>query len=65
MGYLNPIMQFGIEKFCLKSKEIGVDGLIIPDLPIEIFLEEYFDLFNKINLFNIFLSEGYGILLRN
>jgi len=55
MGYLNPIMQFGIEKFCLKSKEIGVDGLIIPDLPIEIFLEEYFDLFNKINLFNIFL----------
>ena len=55
MGYLNPIMQFGIEKFCLKSKEIGIDGLIIPDLPIEIFLEEYFDLFNKINLFNIFL----------
>ena len=55
MGYLNPIMQFGIEKFCLKSKEIGIDGLIIPDLPIEIFLEEYFDLFNEINLFNIFL----------
>ncbi len=55
MGYLNPIMQFGIEKFCLKSKEIGIDGLIIPDLPVEIFLEEYFDLFNKINLFNIFL----------
>ena len=55
MGYLNPIMQFGIEKFCLKSKEIGVDGLIIPDLPIEIFLEEYIDLFNKLNLFNIFL----------
>jgi len=55
MGYLNPIMQFGIEKFCLKSKEIGIDGLIIPDLPIEIFLEEYFELFNKIDLFNIFL----------
>ncbi len=55
MGYLNPIMQFGIEKFCMKSKEIGIDGLIIPDLPIEIFVEEYFDLFKKINLFNIFL----------
>ena len=55
MGYLNPIMQFGIKKFCLKSKEIGIDGLIIPDLPVEIFLEEYFDLFSKINLFNIFL----------
>ena len=55
MGYLNPILQFGIEKFCIKSKEIGIDGLIIPDLPIEIFIEEYKDLFNKNNLFNIFL----------
>ena len=55
MGYLNPIMQFGIEKLCVKSKEIGIDGLIIPDLPIEIFIEEYKDLFNKNNLFNIFL----------
>ena len=34
MGYLNPIIQFGIEKFCIKCKEIGIDGLIIPDLPI-------------------------------
>ena len=55
MGYLNPIIQFGIEKFCIKSKEIGIDGLIIPDLPIEIFIEQYKDLFNKNNLFNIFL----------
>ena len=55
MGYLNPILQFGIEKFCVKSKEIGIDGLIIPDLPIEIFIDEYKDLFNKNNLFNIFL----------
>lgn len=55
MGYLNPILQFGIEKFCIKSKEIGIDGLIIPDLPIEIFIEEYKDLFNKNDLFNIFL----------
>ena len=55
MGYLNPILQYGIEKFCIKSKEIGIDGLIIPDLPIEIFIEEYKDLFNKNDLFNIFL----------
>ena len=55
MGYLNPILQFGIEKFCMKSKEIGIDGLIIPDLPIEIFIDEYKDLFIKNNLFNIFL----------
>ena len=55
MGYLNPIIQFGIEKFCIKSKEIGIDGLIIPDLPVEIFVEEYKNLFNKNNLLNIFL----------
>ena len=55
MGYLNPIIQFGIEKFCIKSKEIGIDGLIIPDLPIEIYIEEYKSLFNKNNLLNIFL----------
>ena len=55
MGYLNPIIQFGIEKFCVKSKEIGIDGLIIPDLPVEIYIEEYKSLFNKNNLLNIFL----------
>ena len=55
MGYLNPIIQFGIEKFCIKSKEIGIDGLIIPDLPVEIYIEEYKSLFNKNNLLNIFL----------
>jgi len=55
MGYLNPIIQFGIDKFCMKSKEIGIDGLIIPDLPVEIFIEEYKNLFKKNNLLNIFL----------
>ena len=55
MGYLNPIIQFGIEKFCVKSKEIGIDGLIIPDLPVEIYIEEYKSLFNNNNLLNIFL----------
>ena len=55
MGYLNPIIQFGIEKFCIKSKEIGIDGLIIPDLPVEIYIKEYKSLFIKNNLLNIFL----------
>ena len=55
MGYLNPIIQFGIEKFCVKSKEIGIDGLIIPDLPVEKYIEEYKSIFNKNNLLNIFL----------
>ena len=35
MGYINPVMRYGIEKFCRKAAECGVDGLIIPDAPIE------------------------------
>ncbi|MTI88022.1 MAG: tryptophan synthase subunit alpha [Balneolaceae bacterium] len=35
MGYINPVLHYGIEKFCQKANEVGVDGLIIPDIPIE------------------------------
>lgn len=55
MGYFNPIMQFGLENFCQKCQEVGIDGLIIPDLPIEIYEYEYKELFNKYDLKNIFL----------
>lgn len=55
MGYFNPIMQFGVEQFCKKCHEIGIDGLIIPDLPVEIFEEHYKLLFEKYGLKNIFL----------
>lgn len=41
MGYLNPIMQFGFEAFCQRCTEVGVDGVIIPDLPFKDYLEEY------------------------
>ncbi|MCT6868585.1 tryptophan synthase subunit alpha [Apibacter sp.] len=41
MGYLNPIMQYGFEKFCKKCKEVGVDGAIIPDLPFNDYISEY------------------------
>ncbi|MEY4052661.1 MAG: hypothetical protein RIR64_1646, partial [Bacteroidota bacterium] len=34
MGYMNPILQYGFEAFCKKAKESGVDGLILPDLPL-------------------------------
>ncbi|MBL4744744.1 MAG: tryptophan synthase subunit alpha, partial [Flavobacteriaceae bacterium] len=34
MGYFNPIMQYGVEEFCKKCYEVGIDGLIIPDLPV-------------------------------
>ena len=55
MGYFNPIMQFGVEKFCEKCNKIGIDGLIIPDLPLEEYLTEYQEVFNKYNLKNVFL----------
>ena len=55
MGYFNQMMQFGIEKFCQKCAEVGIDGLIIPDLPLFIYETEYKSIFEKYNLKNIFL----------
>ena len=55
MGYFNPIIQFGVEDFCIKCKEVGIDGLIIPDLPMEIYVEQYKELFEKYGLLNILL----------
>jgi tryptophan synthase alpha chain len=55
MGYFNPIMQFGVEQFCQKCHEVGIDGLIIPDLPLEIYESDYKALFEKYDLKNIFL----------
>ncbi|MEN8123917.1 MAG: tryptophan synthase subunit alpha [Bacteroidota bacterium] len=55
MGYFNPIMQYGVEKFCKKCAEIGIDGLIIPDLPVDVYYEKYQTFFEKYNLVNVFL----------
>lgn len=55
MGYLNPMLQFGFENFCKKCHEVGIDGLIIPDLPLEIYQKEYADYFTKYGLKNVFL----------
>ena len=55
MGYFNPMLQFGMEKFCQKCVEVGIDGLIIPDLPLQIYETEYKAIFEKYNLKNIFL----------
>lgn len=41
MGYLNPIMQFGFERFCARCAEVGVDGVIIPDLPYADYMADY------------------------
>lgn len=55
MGYLNPIYQYGIEKFCADSHEAGVSGLIIPDLPMSEYLHSYKAVFDAYGLINIFL----------
>jgi len=55
MGYLNPVMQYGIERFCQKASEIGIDGTIIPDLPLDIYEKEHKKLFLQNGLSNILL----------
>jgi len=55
MGYFNPMLQYGVEAFCKKCREIGVDGLIMPDLPLDVYKNEYEDIFKKYGLINVFL----------
>lgn len=55
MGYFNPVMQYELENFCMKCQEIGIDGTIIPDLPLSVYEEDYKELFERSNLLNIFL----------
>ena len=55
MGYLNPIMQYGLEKFCREAEAIGIDGLIIPDLPPDVYEKEYQLMFKKHKLHHIML----------
>ncbi|HEY5689564.1 MAG TPA: tryptophan synthase subunit alpha [Yeosuana sp.] len=55
MGYFNPMLQYGVEAFCEKCQEIGIDGLIIPDLPVDVYKEDYQETFEKYGLINVFL----------
>lgn len=55
MSYFNPVLQYGVENFCKKASKLGVDGVIIPDLPLQNYLDEYKSIFEKNNLFNILL----------
>lgn len=55
MGYFNPILQYGVEAFCKKCQDIGIDGLIIPDLPIDVYVENYQPIFEHYGLINVFL----------
>lgn len=55
MGYMNPVLQFGIEKFCEAAAEVGVDAIILPDLPMYEFETQYQQYFKKHDLKFIFL----------
>ncbi len=55
MGYLNPVMQFGIERFCMEASNAGVSGIILPDLPMYEYGHLYKKYFTAHNLSFIFL----------
>ena len=55
MGYVNPMLQFGVENFCKACAEVGVDGCIVPDLPMIEYEELYEEVFTRYGLSNIFL----------
>jgi tryptophan synthase alpha chain len=55
MGYFNPILQHGVEKFCRKCSETGIDGLIIPDLPLTEYELHYKSIFQQYDLLPVFL----------
>lgn len=50
MGYLNPILQFGFDEFCKRCNEVGIDGMIIPDLPFNDYIKEYKPIADKYDL---------------
>ena len=53
MGYLNPIIQFGMGNFLAQCDEVGIDGLIIPDLPLKVYRKQYQKQFEEYNLRNV------------
>lgn len=55
MGYINPVLQYGFEAFCAKCAEVGIDGLILPDLPMYEYEEMYQSVLEKYGLYNVFL----------
>jgi tryptophan synthase alpha chain len=55
MGYVNPILQFGVGKFCQFCAEVGVDGVIVPDLPVETYEHDFAPAFTEYGVANILL----------
>ncbi len=55
MGYLNPVLRFGMDDFCRECVSSGIDGIILPDLPPEVFENEYSEMFQQHGLSCMFL----------
>jgi tryptophan synthase alpha chain len=55
MGYLNPVLNYGVEKFCKKASYVGMDGVILPDLPVREYTQHYRKHFMENDLHMIFL----------
>ncbi|MCF2443577.1 tryptophan synthase subunit alpha [Dyadobacter sp. CY345] len=55
MGSMNPVYQYGFENFCKKCGDLGVDGLLLPDLPLLDFKKYYQDFYQQNNLAPIFM----------
>jgi len=55
MGYFNPVLQYGVENFCKSCKAVGINGTIIPDLPMYEYEELYQSIFEENNISNVFL----------
>lgn len=55
MGYFNPVLKFGVEKFCKKCVKVGIDGVIIPDLPLTEYKNRYQQIFKNYGIHFVFL----------
>ena len=55
MGYFNTVLQYGVEQFCKDVSAIGIDGVILPDMPLEVYEEQYQAIFEKYDVNPVFL----------
>ncbi|MDR2938429.1 MAG: tryptophan synthase subunit alpha [Prevotellaceae bacterium] len=55
MGYINPILQLGFEEFCRQAQSVGIDGFIVPDLPMSEYLRDFQPIARRYGLENILL----------
>jgi tryptophan synthase alpha chain len=55
MGYFNTVLQYGVENFCRDISNIGIDGVILPDMPLEVYEQEYKSIFEQYDISVVFL----------